>query len=37
MTMLLGLVIFSIGVVGIYISVIFQEVKKRPVIIKKIH
>jgi len=37
MTLLLGLVIFSIGVVGIYISVIFQEVKQRPVIIKKIY
>jgi len=33
---ILGIVIFSIGVLGIYISVIFQETKRKSVIIKNI-
>lgn len=33
-----GLIIFSIGVLGIYLSKIFDEVKQRPItIIKKIY
>jgi len=34
---ILGVLILSMGILGIYISVIFQESKKRPVIIKEIH
>lgn len=38
MLLLFGLVLISIGIVGVYISMIFQEVKARPyVIIKNIH
>lgn len=37
LTFILGIVIFSIGVLGIYISVIFLESKKRPIIIKDIY
>ena len=37
LTFVLGIVIFSIGVLGIYISVIFLESKKRPIIIKDIY
>ena len=35
--LVLGILIFSIGVLGAYISVIFQEVKGRRVIVKKVH
>ena len=37
LTFILGIVIFSIGILGIYISVIFLESKKRPIIIKDIY
>jgi len=37
LTFILGIVIFSIGVLGIYISIIFLESKQRPVIIKDIY
>lgn len=35
--LVLGILIFSIGVLGAYISVIFHEVKGRRVIVKKVH
>lgn len=37
LTFILGIMIFSLGVLGIYISVIFLESKKRPIIVKEIY
>jgi putative glycosyltransferase len=35
--LIMGILIFSIGVLGIYISVIFLETKQRPIVIRQIY
>ncbi len=36
LSLLIGLTIFSLGIIGIYISIIFQETKKRPIVVKNL-